>query len=399
MEMEFWGAVVPPGTSVRVDVSPSDELLHVSQVALPQDAVRGRTALTIRVASESGDAAEHVLCTLEAGVCDQASLELVVDATFYLRNLGENFLHVTGLRQCDAVDLDGKEEDVERRAADSEDEDLEGVDGDSEEGDSEEEGEELGDADSDTSAEEEDMVFGEDDLPGLGYKEEEVDFGASDEEDSDLDNLEGEEAEGMTFERADTKAKGKGEVGGDKAKAGTKNKNVVPVEASSDDSSEEEEEEEEEGDESDEGEDDDAEEKTEESDDDDDDSEEDDDDDDDDSDDSDSDSGEEEEEEKPAAKTPASVGKRAAPEATPSTPVDAKRPKPDLIATPTTATKKSFDAYADEIHAFLEKFPKTHMAALGGKLKKPRNMMMKVKEFLVTHKHRFKIEGDFVSNV
>mmetsp|Transcript_14648 Transcript_14648/g.35816 ORF Transcript_14648/g.35816 Transcript_14648/m.35816 type:complete len:190 (-) Transcript_14648:1698-2267(-) len=44
---------------------------------------------------------------------------------------------------------------------------------------------------------------------------------------------------GRKREKADTKAKGKGEMGGDKAKAGTKNKNVLLLEASSDDSSEE----------------------------------------------------------------------------------------------------------------------------------------------------------------
>ena len=66
--------------------------------------------------------------------------------------------------------------------------------------------------------------------------------------------------------------------------------------------------------------------------------------------------------------------------------------------TPTTATKKSFDEYADEIAAFLAKHPKTNMAALGGRVRKPKNMMMKVKEFLVMHKDRFVIEGASVSN-
>jgi hypothetical protein len=81
------------------------------------------------------------------------------------------------------------------------------------------------------------------------------------------------------------------------------------------------------------------------------------------------------------------------------TPTPSKRSKPDLLpATPTTATKKSFDEYADEIASFLAKHPKTNMAALGGRVKKPKNMMMKVKEFLLTHKDRFVIEGEFVSN-
>ena len=57
-----------------------------------------------------------------------------------------------------------------------------------------------------------------------------------------------------------------------------------------------------------------------------------------------------------------------------------------------------FDEYADEIASFLAKHPKTNMAALGGRVKKPKNMMMKVKEFLLTHKDRFVIEGEFVSN-
>ena len=38
------------------------------------------------------------------------------------------------------------------------------------------------------------------------------------------------------------------------------------------------------------------------------------------------------------------------------------------------------------------------MAALGGRVRKPKNMMMKVKEFLVMHKDRFVIEGASVSN-
>ena len=50
------------------------------------------------------------------------------------------------------------------------------------------------------------------------------------------------------------------------------------------------------------------------------------------------------------------------------------------------------------LQAYLAEHPETHMAALGGKVKRPKNMMMKVKEFLVAHKDRFKSEGDLVSN-
>ena len=50
---------------------------------------------------------------------------------------------------------------------------------------------------------------------------------------------------------------------------------------------------------------------------------------------------------------------------------------------PATPVVKAFEAYADELTAFLQKHPKTHMAALGGKVKRPKNMMMKVKEFLL----------------
>ena len=93
--------------------------------------------------------------------------------------------------------------------------------------------------------------------------------------------------------------------------------------------------------------------------------------------------------------SPSSGAKRAA--ANPvANPTSVKKQKTDAPATPVV---KAFEAYADELAAFLEKHPKTHMAALGGKVKRPKNMMMKVKEFLRMHKDRFKIEGDFVSNV
>ena len=49
MEMEFWGAVIPPGLTMKVEVEEAEEFVHVTQVALAADAKPGRCALTIVV--------------------------------------------------------------------------------------------------------------------------------------------------------------------------------------------------------------------------------------------------------------------------------------------------------------------------------------------------------------
>ena len=69
MEMEFWGAVIPPGLTMKVEVEEAEEFVHVTQVALAADAKPGRCALTDR---RRGD--QHVLCTLDKGKCDQVGL-------------------------------------------------------------------------------------------------------------------------------------------------------------------------------------------------------------------------------------------------------------------------------------------------------------------------------------
>ena len=508
MEMEFWGAVIPPGKTLKVDVDESDEYVHVTQVALDADAKSGRCALTIRV----GDGDERVLCTLEKGRCDQAGLDVVVDATFALRNVGSNPLHLTGLRQTDGIDLAEEDDEIERLAAmkamedTDEDDDSDDNDSDSDDGEAanvlsqlvdmfkkkngrdpteedmeewaktlreaaeadgklsaqaddvlgqlvemfkEEHGREPSEAEmaqwaktlkeaadddddddddvsddddqeNDDEDEEGDLVFGIDDLP----KEKEVDYGASDEEDSDLDDIEAEE--GLVIERVDTKAtsasKGKvpkphsePEEKDDESESASDDEDTEDEDGDSDDDDDDDDEDESESDEEDEkgkppaadaeaGTDSES-----ESDEDDDDSESEDEDvgDDDSDKESDSDSGsedsdseddeveDEEEKERPAMASPSSGAKRAA--ANPvANPTSVKKQKTDAPATPVV---KAFEAYADELAAFLEKHPKTHMAALGGKVKRPKNMMMKVKEFLRMHKDRFKIEGDFVSNV
>ena len=136
MEREFWGAVTPPGKTLRVDGDDSDEYGQVTQGALDADARSGRCALAIGV----GDGDERVLCTLEKGRCDQAGLDVVVDATFALRNVGSNPLHLTGLRQTDGIDLAEEDDEIERLAAmkamedTDEDDDSEDNDSDSDDG-------------------------------------------------------------------------------------------------------------------------------------------------------------------------------------------------------------------------------------------------------------------------
>ena len=114
MEMEFWGAVIPPGMTLKVEVEEAEEFVHVTQVALAADAKPGRCALTIVV----GDGDQHVLCTLDKGKCDQVGLDIVVDEKFSLKNNGPNPLHLTGLRQTtDGIDAAEEEDEIERLAA------------------------------------------------------------------------------------------------------------------------------------------------------------------------------------------------------------------------------------------------------------------------------------------
>ncbi len=136
--MEFWGAIIPPGKTLKVEVDEEDEFVHVTQVALPADAKAGRCALVIKV----GDGGSFVLCTLDKTACDQAGLDIVVDETFSLTNHGVNNLHLTGLRQTtDGIDEAEEEAEIERLAAMRAMEDT-----DDEDADTESEGEEDGDA-------------------------------------------------------------------------------------------------------------------------------------------------------------------------------------------------------------------------------------------------------------
>jgi hypothetical protein len=210
MEIEFWGAVIPAGKSLKVDVDEADEIVQVSQVALTANAKPGRTPLVIRSAGGDGEAEEFVLCTLEKGKCDQASLELVVDATFFLYNAGANPLHVTGQRLSDGIDLAGEEADIEKLAARQA---MEDTDDDDEEDESEEEDDEDADEDERAAA-----------------------AAAMDDTDDD-DDMEEDEEEEDSEEEEELKAA----VG--KKGAAKKAASMVEEEAEEDDDSEEEEEE------------------------------------------------------------------------------------------------------------------------------------------------------------
>ena len=481
MESEFWGAVIPPAKTVKVEVDESGEFVLVTQVALGGDAKPGRCALAIRVGGE----AEKVLCTLDKGKCDQVGLDVIVDATFELRNHGPCALHLSGLRQMDGIDEAAEEDEMERLAAmkaledtdedddsgeEEEEEDSEGdsdddSDDDSEpqkrsattakgakpassdsedeasdeaadvlgelvemfraehrrdpteeelgrwaetlreaaeadgklaenasdvlaqlvdmfkekngrepseaemaqwaatlkeaaaaddDADAEEEDEGSDDDSADDASEEGDLVFGAADLP----KDEEEDFGDSDEEDSDLDDVDA--GEGITIEKVTGASKAS------KPGAARKKKAAEEEEEASDDESESESESSDDSDsDSDSSDDDDS------------------------GDDSDASSSDSDADSDPRPEST----KRPAPG---SASAEAKRARPSPA--PGSANKRAFDEYADELQAYLAEHPKTHMAALGGKVKRPKNMMMKVKEFLVAHKDRFKIEGDLVSN-
>ena len=101
MFVEFWGAAIPSKKKLHVEVNERNEYVHVTQVALPVDAVSGRNSLILRRGDE-----EYVLCTLDLDKCAQASLDLVVDVTFTLSNSGTNQLHVTGLRQSGGSNIE-----------------------------------------------------------------------------------------------------------------------------------------------------------------------------------------------------------------------------------------------------------------------------------------------------
>ena len=72
--------------------------------------------------------------------------------------------------------------------------------------------------------------------------------------------------------------------------------------------------------------------------------------------------------------------------------------KSSTPVTPPTAKPDGGSAYADQLTAYLNKHPKTHMATLRGKVQPPARMKLKLRQFLVQYKTRFLIEGDFVSN-
>ena len=102
MDCEFWGAVIPAGKSIRVDVVADEEYIHVSQVALGANARNGRTTLKLAVADDAevnggrGGEKPQTLCTLTRDACDQMGLDVVVDATFTLAAEGANDVHVSG---------------------------------------------------------------------------------------------------------------------------------------------------------------------------------------------------------------------------------------------------------------------------------------------------------------
>ena len=142
MESEFWGAVIPPAKTVKVEVDESGEFVLVTQVALGGGAKPGGCALAIRVGGE----AEKVLCTLDKGKCDQVGLDVIVDATFELRDHGPCALHLSGLRQMDGIDEAAEEDEMERLAAMKA---LEDTDEDDDSGEEEEE-DSKGDSDDDS---------------------------------------------------------------------------------------------------------------------------------------------------------------------------------------------------------------------------------------------------------
>ena len=106
----------PGGKSLRVDVATDEEYVHVSQIALGEDARGGRTTVTLAVADDAEedgarDGERHALCALTRGTCDQVGMDVVLDASFVLRATGPNDVHVTGWRTAN----DGIDEEEEAR--------------------------------------------------------------------------------------------------------------------------------------------------------------------------------------------------------------------------------------------------------------------------------------------
>ena len=167
MDSEFWGCVIPAGKSLRVDVATDEEYVHVSQIALGEDARGGRTTVTLAVADDAEedgarDGERHALCALTRGTCDQVGMDVVLDASFVLRATGPNDVHVTGWRTAnDGIDEEEEARTLEALAmetsseeSESESEDSSG-DEDVEEDDDGETDDEKMDADSSDDEEEE----------------------------------------------------------------------------------------------------------------------------------------------------------------------------------------------------------------------------------------------------
>jgi hypothetical protein len=69
---------------------------------------------------------------------------------------------------------------------------------------------------------------------------------------------------------------------------------------------------------------------------------------------------------------------------------------PATPKTPTTDKKISSDAYAEQLVDYLKQNPDTMLAALGGRVKKPKNFPLKLAEFVKSRTDLFKVEGDKV---
>ena len=156
MDAEFWGAVIPAGKTLRVDVASDEEYIHVSQVALGasiKDA-RARTTLTLAIADDaeaSGvrEGRRHTLCTLTPGQCEQVGLDVVLDASFVLRADGANDVHVSGWRQTnEGIDEEEEARVMEELAMEMSDDEL-----DSDDYEDEDEGSDESDDDDESESE------------------------------------------------------------------------------------------------------------------------------------------------------------------------------------------------------------------------------------------------------
>ncbi|KEP66292.1 UNVERIFIED_CONTAM: nuclear factor NF3 [Hammondia hammondi] len=197
----FYGVVVKPGQTVTLSPEDGGEVLHLSQVCMPQPKDGGRTYVQVIQEGKT-----YSVCMLQKDKLEFTSLDLFLSTRQGITiktEGGKNEVHLTGYFEPDAEGLDS-DEDEEESESDMEEnvmhharkhiptkggkiEDLDG--NDEEEDEDEDEDEEDDDEDDDDDAEMKALTAGDDDEDD----EDENEDGSDD--DDDMENGIGEDSE------------------------------------------------------------------------------------------------------------------------------------------------------------------------------------------------------------